>query len=104
MTSSMQCLNNPGYLAYIGRKSSFSILVNVAGALHNPNGITIHSNSPLFVLKPVLYVSSASTWILLYPAQISNLLNSDFPRSSLRIDDIFGRGVTSRTVYSLSFR
>src|SRR5712671_4033135 len=103
MTSSMQCLNNPGYLAYIGRKSLFSILVNVAGALHNPNGMTIHLNSPLFVLKPVLYVSSASTRMLLYPARISNLLNNDFPRSSSRIEDIFGSGVTLRTVYSLSF-
>src|SRR5712671_2208780 len=103
MTSSMQCLNSPGYLAYIGRNSSFSILVNVAGALHNPNGMTIHSNNPLFVLKPVLYVSSASTRILLYPARMSNLLNNDFPQSSSRIDDIFGRGVTSRTVYSFSF-
>ena len=68
----------------------------MAGALHNPNGITIHSNNPLLVLNPVLYVSSASTRMLLYPARMSNLLNNDFPRSSSRIEDIFGSGVTAR--------
>src|SRR5882672_194391 len=88
----------------MGRKTSLSIRVKVAGALHSLNGMTIHSNNPLFVLKPVLYVSSVVTRILLYPARISNLLNNDFPRSSSRIDDILGSGVTSRTVYSLSFR
>src|SRR5882672_6190023 len=81
----------------MGRKTSLSIRVKVAGALHNPNGMTIHSNNPLFVLKPVLYVSSVVTRMLLYPARMSNLLNSDFPRSSSRIDDILGSGVTSRT-------
>src|SRR5712672_2980627 len=79
----------------MGRKTSLSILVKVARALHNPNGMTIHLNSPLFVLKPVLYVSSVVMRMLLYPAQILNLLNNDFPQSSLRIDDILDSGVTS---------
>jgi len=53
---------------------------NVAGALVNPNGITVYSNKPFLVQKAVFHSSPAVIRIRLYPFFRSNLVNHFPPR------------------------
>ena len=58
------------------------------------NSMTIHSNNPLLVLNPVLYVtvSSGVILMLLYPAWVSNLPNS------ARAGSVEQMAMTTRTI------
>lgn len=73
---------------------SFISLMNVAGALHGPNGKTRHSYRSSLVLKVVFHSPTSSIWISIwiwwYPQRNSNLENTEDPwiqwRISLNLD------------------
>ena len=56
-------------------------LWNVAGALHNPNGITRNSYKPLVVMNAVFSLEPSSMRICQYPVLASSVENTDFPLS-----------------------
>src|ERR1700727_3173861 len=59
-------------ISRIGDKTSFIIRWNAAGALLNPNGITLNSKSPYLVLNAVFYSSPGLILNSLYPYRRTN--------------------------------
>src|SRR6266404_8889753 len=63
------------------RKIVFIIIWKVAGELVRPKNITVGSNSPSGVRKVAFHSSPSLIHILLYPQQMSTLVNRVHPHS-----------------------
>src|SRR6266702_5421760 len=63
-------------VAMMSANCVFIIRWKTAGALRSPNGITVGSNSPMFVLKAAFSSSPSLKRMLLYPARMSIFVKS----------------------------
>ena len=79
-------------------------LMNVLDALHNPKGITSHSQRPSRVLKAIFHSSPGQIRIWWYPLRRSSLENTREPESLSNISSKCGIGKRYLTVILLTAR
>ena len=68
----------------------FIIIWKVAGKFVSPKNMTVGSKSPSEVRKAAFHLSPGLMQMLLYPHQISNLVNREHPASLSTTDGISG--------------
>ena len=79
-------------------------LWKVAGALHNPKGITLNSKRPSDVQKAVFSRCSGLTCTCQYPLLKSSVENSLAPARVSRVSSILGMGYASFLVREFTLR
>ena len=85
-------------------RARFINLVKLAGPFVRPNGITLHSNCPLWVKNAVLGLSSSFICICQYPDAKSGQENHWPPPSASKTSSVLGNGIASFSVHKFSLQ